>query len=107
MFWVTVMAMSCHEIRQQCLARDWDPSALDVPFEAGQVLRYHIATTAGTGRLSLWVEVRSPHGKGETLATQLKPVPGQSLSAGRLVTYTGGYNLGVCSQERELLEPNP
>jgi len=81
-------------------------ASLDVPFESGQVLRYHIATTAGAGRrLSLWAEVRTPNGNGETLAalaTQLKPVPGQSLSAGRLVTFSGGYNLEICFQENQL-----
>jgi len=81
-------------------------ASLNVPFEAGQILRYHIATTAGPSRrLSLWAEVRTPNGSGETLAalaTQLKPVPGQSLNAGRLVTSSGGYNLEISFQEHEL-----
>jgi hypothetical protein len=81
-------------------------ASLDVPFEAGQVLRYHIATTAALDRrLSLWAEVRTPNGSGETLAalaTQFNPVPGQSLNAGRLVTVSGGYNLEISFQEHEL-----
>jgi hypothetical protein len=81
-------------------------ASLDVPFEHGLVLRYYIATTADRDcRLSLWAEVRTPNGDGETLAalaTQLRPVPGQSLSAGRLVTSSGGYNLEISFQEKNL-----
>jgi len=81
-------------------------ASLDVPFEAGQVLGYHIATTAGPSRrLSLWAELRTPRGGGDTLAalaTQLQPVPGQSLSAGRMVTSSGGYNLEISCQEKDL-----
>jgi hypothetical protein len=86
-------------------------ASLDVPFEAGVVLRYHIATTADADRrLSLWAELRKPSGDGETLAalaTQLKPVPGQMLSAGRLVTSSGGYNLEVSFQEKDLSGAKP
>ncbi|MGD0900060.1 MAG: hypothetical protein ABR915_19675 [Thermoguttaceae bacterium] len=81
-------------------------ASLDVPFEHGLLLRYHIATTAERAcRLSLWAEVRTPNGDGETLAalaTQLRPVPGQLLSAGRLVTSSGGYNLEISFQEKDL-----
>jgi predicted anti-sigma-YlaC factor YlaD len=86
-------------------------ASLNVPFEAGQVLGYHIATTAGANRrLSLWAELRTPNGNGETLAalaTQFQPVPGQSLSAGRMVTSSGGYNLEISFQEKEFSEGKP
>jgi hypothetical protein len=81
-------------------------ASLDVPFEHGLVLRYDIATTADRDRrLSLWAEVRAPNGDGETLAalaTQLRPLPGQLLSAGCLVTSSRGYNLGIVFQEQDL-----
>ncbi|MCX7425072.1 MAG: hypothetical protein NTW96_05515 [Planctomycetia bacterium] len=81
-------------------------ASLDVPFGDGLVLRYHIATTADHHcRLSIWAEVRTPNGDGETLAalaTQLSPVPGQLLSAGRLVTSSSGYNLEISFQEKDL-----
>jgi hypothetical protein len=81
-------------------------ASLDVPFQHGLVLHYYIATVADRDcRLSVWAEVRRPNGDGATLAalaTQLKPVPGQLLSAGRLVTASGGYNLEIAFQEQGL-----
>ncbi len=87
-----------------------EEASLEVPFQAGQVLHYQIATTAGKDqRLSLWAEVRTPN-DGETLAalaTSLRPLPGQVLSAGRLVTASGGYNLEIASQEKTLTGAKP
>jgi hypothetical protein len=81
-------------------------ASLDLPFEHGLVLRYHVAATADRDcRLSLSAELRTPHGDGETLAalaTQLRPVPGQLLNAGRMVTSSGGYNLEIAFQEKNL-----
>ena len=69
-------------------------------------IRYYIATTANRDRrLSLSAEVRTPNGDGETLAalaTQLRPLPGQSLSVGRLVASSSGYNLEISFQEKDL-----
>ncbi len=88
-----------------------EDASLDVPFGAGQVLHYSIATPARQDRrLSLWAEVRSPQDDGETLAalaTSLKPLPGQVFNAGRLVTSTGGYNLEICCQEKDCTRAKP
>ena len=51
----------------------------------------------------------TPNG-GETLAalaTSLRPLPGQVLSAGRLVTASGGYNLEISFQEKDLSGAKP
>jgi hypothetical protein len=71
---------------------------LTVPFQQGRTLRYQIGTTTNEPtRMSIWVEVQTPAG-GETLAalaTQLDAEPGHAVSAGRLTTAAGMYELQV------------
>jgi len=71
---------------------------LSVPLQQGRMLHYQIGTTTDLPtRLSLWAEVRTPVG-GETLAalaTRLDAEPGQAVSAGRLTTAAGVYELQV------------
>jgi hypothetical protein len=79
--------------------------SVELPFQAGEVLRYRLKTTTGANsRLTLAAEVRSLD-RGETLAalaTQLQPQPGQTLSAGRLLSQSGSYNLDVSFSETTL-----
>ena len=78
---------------------------MDLPLEPGRILHYVIGTTVGEPpKLSLWTEVRSPHG-GETvavLATQMRPRSGDTLNAGRIMTSSGEYSLEVSFTEETL-----
>lgn len=71
---------------------------LNVPLSGGNSLRYEIGTSEQEPtRLSLWVELQTPHG-GETLAalaTTLQLHPDEKASAGQLVTSSGRYELKV------------
>jgi len=78
---------------------------MDLPLEPGRILHYVIGTTVGAPpKLSLWTEVRSPHG-GETvavLATQMRPHSGDTLNAGHIMTSSGEYSLEVSFMEETL-----
>lgn len=82
----------------------------NVPLAPGQSLHYRIVTSKDDPtRLSLWLEVQTSHGRHETLATlstNLQVKPGQSLSAGHLVTSAGEYGLriGVAEARPEPVE---
>lgn len=71
---------------------------LSVPIPAGRTLRYQIDTTRDQPtRLNLWAEVQTPAG-GQALAalaTTLQPKPGRNITAGRLTTAGGVYELQV------------
>ena len=73
-------------------------ATLTLPTSDGGVLKYRIGTSAGEPTaLTLWLEVRPPHG-GEALAalaTNLLVKPGERVSAGELVTTAGKYELKV------------
>jgi hypothetical protein len=74
-------------------------AAVTVPCAGGRQLRYHVATSSERPtRLTLWAELQTVSGEGETLAalaTDLHIEPGQVFDAGEMVTSTGGYELQV------------
>ncbi len=71
---------------------------LTVPIPHGRTLRYQIDTTRDQPtRLNLWVEVQTPAG-GQALAalaTEMRAEPGRKVSAGRLTTAGGVFELQV------------
>jgi hypothetical protein len=73
-------------------------ATLTLPTNDGGVLKYRIGTSAGEPTaLTLWLEVRPPHG-GEALAalaTNLLVRPGARVAAGELATTAGKYELKV------------
>jgi hypothetical protein len=78
---------------------------LAVPLDDGQSLQYRIGTSVGQPtRLNLWLGVVTPNG-GRPLAglsTNLEMEPGQKLTAGRLMTAAGEYQLKIAFAEAEL-----
>lgn len=71
---------------------------LTIPLRQGQALHYRIGTSADEPtRLTLTLELDKPHG-GELLAamtTALRMEPGERLTAGRLATSAGEYQLSL------------
>jgi hypothetical protein len=69
-----------------------------VPISGGQSISYQIGTYADDpSRLSLWVELQTPQGKQPlaALATTLRLQPQQKITAGKLVTSAGPYELDL------------
>jgi len=79
---------------------------LTIPFTKGRKLKYNISTTAGNpAKFTIWVEVQKENGHVSTvaaLATQLQAEPGQVLSAGKLVTSAGKYELNIAFSQAKI-----
>lgn len=78
---------------------------LTLPLSSGQSLHYRIGTsTEEPTPLTLWLELNTPKGKEPlaALATTLQLHPDQSVTAGKLTTSAGEYELRVEFASREL-----
>lgn len=83
---------------------------LTVPLPDGQSLHYRIGTSTGEPtRLTVWLDVKTPQG-GEPLAvlsTHLQARSGQTLTAGKLATSAGEYELVIEFASADLAEDMP
>jgi hypothetical protein len=88
---------------------------LTVPMDDGQSLHYRIGTSlpadddytpAGQAQLHLWLELNTPRGHSPlaALSTNLQLRPDQKVTAGKLATSAGEYELKIEFKEAQLAE---
>ena len=92
------------------MVRAGQKADLSVPMLGGKLLRYRVGTSLDDPtHLTLWLDVNTLQG-GEPLAglgTNLQMEPGRQLSAGKLTTSAGEYELNVEFASTELAEDTP